>query len=67
MGAGFFLAGAFFFPFEGPLAVVLITERAAKGPSKGKKKAPVKKKAAPKKSSAKTAPVKKAAAKKTES
>ena len=48
-------------------AVVLITERAAKGPSKGKKKAPAKKKPAPKKSSAKRAPVKKAAAKKTES
>ena len=33
-------------------AVVLITERAAKGPAKGKKKAPAKKKAAPKKKAA---------------
>ena len=41
-------------------AIVLITERAAKGPSKGKKKAPAKKKPAPRK---KAAP-KKAAAKK---
>ena len=41
-------------------AIVLITERAAKGPAKGKKKAPAKKKPAPKK---KAAP-KKAAAKK---
>ncbi len=41
-------------------AAVLITERAAKGPPKGKKKAPAKKKAAPKKKAA----VKKPAAKK---
>ena len=43
-------------------AIVLIDERAAKGPSKGKKKAPAKK-AAPKKAAAK-APGKKSAAKK---
>ena len=41
-------------------AIVLIDERAAKGPAKGKKKAPAKKKAAPKKKPA----VKKVAAKK---
>ena len=47
-------------------AVVLITERAAKGPAKGKKKAaPKKKAAAPKKAAAaKKAPAKKAPAKK---
>jgi DNA topoisomerase-1 len=45
-------------------AVVLITERAAKGPAKGKKKAPAKKKAAPKKAAPKKAAPKKAAAKK---
>jgi DNA topoisomerase I len=41
-------------------AIILIDERAAKGPAKGKKKAPAKKKAAPKKKAA----VKKPAAKK---
>ena len=47
-------------------AIVLITERAAKGPAKGKKKAaPKKKAAAPKKAAAaKKAPAKKAPAKK---
>jgi DNA topoisomerase-1 len=44
-------------------AVVLITEKAAKGPVKGKKKAPAKK-AAAKKPAAKTAAAKKPAAKK---
>ena len=44
-------------------AVVLITERAAKGPAKGKRKAPAKK-AAAKKPAAKKAPAKKTAAKK---
>ena len=43
-------------------AVVLIDERAAKGPAQGKKKAPAKKPAA-KKPAAKKAPVKKAAVK----
>jgi DNA topoisomerase-1 len=43
-------------------AIVLITERAAKGPAKGKKKPA--KKAAPKKDAAKKAPAKKPAAKK---
>ncbi len=45
-------------------AVILITERAAKGPAKGKKKAPIKKKAAPKKAAPKKAAAKKPAAKK---
>ena len=44
-------------------AIVLITERAAKGPSKGKKKPPAKKKAAPKKKAAAKKPAAKAAAK----
>ena len=44
-------------------AIVLIDERAAKGPAKGKKKAPAKK-AAPKKAAAKKAPAKKAPTKK---
>ncbi len=44
-------------------AVVLITERAAKGPAKGKKKAPAKKKAAPKKAAPKKAAAKKAVSK----
>jgi DNA topoisomerase I len=39
-------------------AAQLIDERAAKGPAKGKKKAPAKKKAAPKKAAAKNAPAK---------
>ncbi len=39
-------------------AAQLIDERAAKGPAKGKKKAPAKKKAAPKKAAAKKAPAK---------
>jgi DNA topoisomerase-1 len=45
-------------------AIVLITERAAKGPAKGKKKAAPKKAAAAKKPAAKKAPAKKAAPKK---
>jgi len=44
-------------------AVALIDERAAKGPAKGKKKAPAKKAAARKPAAKKTAPKKKAAAK----
>jgi len=44
-------------------AVTLIDERAAKGPAKGKRKAPAKK-AAPKQAAAKKAPAKKAGAKK---
>jgi DNA topoisomerase-1 len=44
-------------------ALVLLAERAAKGPPKGKKKAPVKKAPAAKKAAPKKAPAKKAAAK----
>jgi DNA topoisomerase-1 len=43
-------------------ALILLAERAAKGPSKGKKKAPVKKAAVAKKPAAKKASAKKAKA-----
>jgi DNA topoisomerase-1 len=42
-------------------ALILLAERAAKGPAKGKKKAPARKAAAAKKPAAKKAPAKKAA------